>query len=111
MVSISHKVAAERREQVWLLTLNGHNPQSIKKELNLTNPTFYRDHTLIHRMSKVETLAIALMCVYAGGTGYVCTRYTQHTRVKSGSLSTINTRIPDFDVLFQAVSSLGRCNI
>lgn len=43
MVKIPAKLTNERREQVWELMLMGYNPQAIRKELNLTNPTVYRD--------------------------------------------------------------------
>jgi hypothetical protein len=46
------KLTNERREQVWLLMLKGHNPQAIKKELNLTNPTLYKDVKFLTNQSK-----------------------------------------------------------
>jgi hypothetical protein len=46
------KLTNERREQVWLLMLKGHNPQAIKKKLNLSNPTIYRDIQFLTKKSK-----------------------------------------------------------
>lgn len=42
----------ERREQVWGLMLRGHNAQQIRKILNLTNPTVYRDIEFLTKKSK-----------------------------------------------------------
>jgi hypothetical protein len=52
MARISGKLTSERRDQVWGLMLRGHNPQSIKKTLNITNPTVYRDIQFLTRKSK-----------------------------------------------------------
>jgi len=43
MAKIPVAVTNERREKVWLLMLEGHSPQSIKKELNIPNLTMYRE--------------------------------------------------------------------
>jgi hypothetical protein len=41
-----------RREQVWHLMLKGHNPQFIKKELDITRATVYRDIGFLQKKSK-----------------------------------------------------------
>jgi hypothetical protein len=41
-----------RREQVWHLMLKGHNPQLIKRELNITRATVYRDIGFLTNKSK-----------------------------------------------------------
>jgi DNA-binding CsgD family transcriptional regulator len=41
-----------RREQVWHLMLKGHNSQLIKRELNITHATVYRDIGFLQKKSK-----------------------------------------------------------
>jgi len=48
----SISVINERRDQVWLLMLKGRDLQFIKRELNLANPTLYRDIQFLQRKSK-----------------------------------------------------------
>jgi hypothetical protein len=52
MGKISAKLTNERREQVWFLMLKGHNVHSIKKTLNISNPTVYRDIKFLTDKSK-----------------------------------------------------------
>jgi len=52
MTRVPTKVTNERREKVWFLMLQGHNPQSIRKTLNLTNPTIYSDIKFLTQKSK-----------------------------------------------------------
>jgi hypothetical protein len=42
----------EKRDRVWLLMLKGRDPQSIKRELNMTNPTLYIDIQFLTKKSK-----------------------------------------------------------
>jgi len=52
MGKISGKLTNERREQVWFLMLKGHNVHSIRKTLNISNPTAYRDIQFLTKKSK-----------------------------------------------------------
>src|SRR5207249_684317 len=52
MASIPAEVNNARREEIWHLFLKGYNPQSIKRELNMTNPTLYRDINFLTEESK-----------------------------------------------------------
>jgi hypothetical protein len=54
MVGIKNPVSVvnERRQQVWFLMLKGHNVHSIKKTLNISNPTIYRDLQFLTKKSK-----------------------------------------------------------
>jgi hypothetical protein len=52
MVKIPARLTNERRDQVWFLMLKGHNPQSIKKTLNISNPTLYKDIKFLTEKSK-----------------------------------------------------------
>ena len=52
MGKISAKLTNERREQVWFLMLKGHNVHSIKKTLNISSPTVYRDIKSLTKKSK-----------------------------------------------------------
>jgi IS30 family transposase len=52
MVKIPAKLTNERREQIWFLMLKGHNAKSIKKTLNISNPTVYRDIQFLTKKSK-----------------------------------------------------------
>ncbi len=48
----SQKAIESRRDQVWHLMLKGHNPQSIKSELNIPRTTVYRDIAFLTKKSK-----------------------------------------------------------
>ncbi len=52
LARIPAEVTSARREQIWHLLLKGYNPQSIRKELNLTNPTIYKDIQFLTKKSK-----------------------------------------------------------
>jgi hypothetical protein len=48
----SQKTIELRRDQVWHLMLKGHSPRSIKRELNITRATVYRDIGFLQKKSK-----------------------------------------------------------
>lgn len=52
MGRIAAAVTNARREEIWGLLLKGREPQSIKRELNLTNPTLYRDIAYLQKQSR-----------------------------------------------------------
>ena len=52
MARIPARLTNERREQVWFQMLKGHNPQSIRKSLNIPEPTVYKDIKFLTKKSK-----------------------------------------------------------
>jgi IS30 family transposase len=52
-------VINERRSEIWNLLIKGYNAQAIKKELNLTNPTVYRDIQFLTKKSKQYVYDVA----------------------------------------------------
>lgn len=55
----SQKAIESRRDRVWEMILRGHNPQSIKSELNIPRTTVYRDIRYLTHKSKEYVYQIA----------------------------------------------------